>query len=800
MPGWFIHMDVARKALSSLSTNPGAAAKFTQAGLSAAQVQSIATSNPTYAALGAIGPDIFFLLPDFKPPMGTYIWGAANTIKEIFDWWDEHFLGPWEEQIGPVADNLSDEVDAITGGLASQLSSILSQAFKFLIDTVAVLGVRSYDVYGILGSGVPSGYDEQVFFWADMFHYRKTYDFARALWRRADAENNDRFRAFALGWMTHLATDVTGHAFVNQKVGAAWRLHWQRHHLVENHMDGKAYDNQHGNDAVYNMLSNAALHLWLAFNPDGSSRNNFFADQPGPTYATGDKTPDILDRKSKWDVDSVMPADLAQFLSEVIQEVYTPENTGSPNLYDTANPGSTEKATGQWACCPTIITELSDDVPGVEPPPNVTKRGYVSEHAMTTAYWWLYHFLKWITTDYYKLRRPEPPEFIHTPPFPSPPGTGTSDPGPGPDDHNAWHDILEILLAIFAWIIYLAEVAAWPVDALVSLITSAGTYPFRYLIYEYLELPLYNAWLALHWYLTMTGFVFPMQSEIHTGLTKLGVGVTDVWQEVLDALADPFGGLHTLPLTTMPEEPSGSDVDRTFPHGPVTDDPSTLIQFIIEALGKLPCASDPRIPSEFRRPWLWPDHNNDATVTKTERSAADHDGFTGASPYVKLQDVGTLLSSMPGDQDARDQLETAKNEAETIELVLRLLKEGKHLGDPVDYAAYVVAELTREDGDAAPANFNLDADRGYGYLCWDWLRSPTELGTPNNFKGNTDQRRYHAPVAAGYGWCDKELQNPGVLQPWDPDPATTAHPVKLRYLDRQMKTPSPPTPHPVTDA
>jgi hypothetical protein len=113
---------------------------------------------------------------------------------------------------------------------------------------------------------------------------------------------------------------------------------------------------------------------------------------------------------------------------------------------------------------------------------------------------------------------------------------------------------------------------------------------------------------------------------------------------------------------------------------------------------------------------------------------------------------------MPGDNTARSQLEKAKNEAETI-------------------------------GDAAPANFNLDADRGYGYLRWDWLRSPTEFGTPNNFKSETDRREYHAPVAARYGWCDKELNNPGVLQPWDPDPATAAHPVELRYLDREKKTP-----------
>lgn len=787
MPGWFIHMDVARKALSTLSTNPRAAPLFASDGLSAAQVQSIATANPTYAALGAIGPDIFFLFPDFKPPAGTYIWGASNTIKAIYEKWDDLFLGPWEDQIGPVADNLSDEVDAVTGGLASQLSDILSRAFSFILDTVVVLGVRNYDVFGLLSSGVPSGYDEQVFFWNDMFHYRKTYDFARALWRRADAANNDRFRAFALGWMTHLATDVTGHAFVNQKAGSAYRLHWQRHHVVENHMDGKAYDNEHGSDPIYNMLSNAALHLWLAFNPDGSSRNDFFAAQPGPTYADGDSTPDILDRKSKWDVDSDMPDDLAQFISATIQEVYTPANTGSPDLYNTLNPGSTETDTGQWACCPTIVTDLSDDVPGVDPPPLVTKRGYPSADAVSNAYWWLYHLLKWITTDYYKLRRPEPPDFIHTPPFPSPPGTGTSDPGPGPDDDSSWHDILEILLAIFAWIVYLAEVAAWPVTELISLITSAGTYPFRYLIYEYLELPLYNAWLALHWYLTMTAFVFPMQSEIHSGLITLGIGVADAWQEVLDALSDPFGGLHGLPLTTTPGEPSGSDIDRPFPHGPVTDDPNTLTDFINDVIRGLPCASDPRSPSEFRRPWLWPDHNNDGTLTKTERSAADH-GVTGASPYVRSQDVSALLSPMAGDNAARAQLEKAKNEAETIAIALQLLKDGKHLGDPVDYSAYVVAQLTRNSGDT-PANFNLDADRGYGYLCWDWLRSATELGTPGNFNSEADERQYHAPIAAGYGWCEKELNNPGVFQPWDPDPAAVAHPVKLRYLDREKKTP-----------
>src|SRR5438132_13087815 len=128
MPGWYIHMDVARKALDILETNDGARRLFAEPGPSPAELTELAHKHPAYAALGAIGPDIFFLLPDFKPPVGSMLFGAANTIREIYTWWDDNFLGPWEDQIGPIADNLSDEVDAVTGGLASQLSGLLSRA------------------------------------------------------------------------------------------------------------------------------------------------------------------------------------------------------------------------------------------------------------------------------------------------------------------------------------------------------------------------------------------------------------------------------------------------------------------------------------------------------------------------------------------------------------------------------------------------------------------------------------------------------------------------------------------------
>jgi hypothetical protein len=49
--------------------------------------------------------------------------------------------------------------------------------------------------------------------------------------------DDDGLRAYSLGYMTHLATDTTAHSFVNSICGSPFRTHWQRHHLVENHID-----------------------------------------------------------------------------------------------------------------------------------------------------------------------------------------------------------------------------------------------------------------------------------------------------------------------------------------------------------------------------------------------------------------------------------------------------------------------------------------------------------------------------------------------------------------------------------
>jgi hypothetical protein len=773
MPGWYIHMNVARQTIGALTSNPATASIFTTDGMTAAQIAAIAHANPTYVALGAIGPDIFFLLPDFKPPVGNMLWKLASTIKDLYTWWNDNFLGPYEAAMGPIGDNLQDELNALSGGLKDTIETIFGEAFHFLEDFILKLILQQYDFFGLLSSGVPAGFDEQTFFWSDILHYRETYRFGATLWQRAndstlipDPVVRGRFQAFALGWISHLATDVTGHAFVNQKAGGPYRLHWQRHHLVENHMDAQVYDTEHGPQPIYDQMANAALHLWLAFNPDGSSRVNLFDAEPNPSYPLGDHSADIVGRHAVWDVDSDMPDDLAQFIADTLTSVYTPA-LSAPD-------------TGMIACCPTIISSLTGRVP-------YATSGYANRDDIIGAYWWLFKYVKWTTTDYYKIRRPTPPDVFVIPSFPSPPGSGDSDPGPGAsDDNSVWNDLLDFLLALFAWAAWLAEVAVWPVAVIAGIINGTITYPLREVLYEYLELPLYNLWLGVHTYLAMTGYVMPMPGEINTGLNTLGVSVADGWATTVAALNDPDGGITT---KTLSSDPSGAEKE-TYPRDVVLD-PKNAVSSIINdifSIGAPEVAGE--LPSEFTRPWRFPLTDNQGDAISIERPS------NVPGPFTAGMNANALFGSAPGTKVARDLLESAKNEIETIRFVISLLGSGQHMGDPRDYSAYLMAKLTRTNLKLNEIpNFNLDADRGYAYLCWDWLRDKQRKSIPSAFKtdGNPAhepvlQHVYPTPVQPGYGWQpDDQVVPQGQVPQKGFNPLDPQASARIRYIERENK-------------
>lgn len=778
MPESFIHWEAFRQGINSLKTNVGANYHFSKPGPSADELNKIVIGNPQYAALGAIAPDIFALLPDFRPNSGKLIRDFVDTATSLYEKLDSTFLEPYEQWLEPNGKYLNEEMNALFPGF-DELNQIAKECINILKYMAAVMLTQIEDIFGDwVNSGVTSGYDELTFFWSDMIHYRKTFEFSRRLWENASGENgfaaDDRFKAFVLGWMSHIATDVTGHCYVNQKCGGPFRTHIQRHHLIENHMDSyvyrdfcKKYPYPNGTD-LYQELSCSAQHLWISF--DEKHQASLFDLGSRPQYDNADDkdAKAFLDRKEKWDADSEMPDDLAEF---IYASIAGDNETGKKGFFDDSLVGTQ----GQWAGHPTILVDQNTDL------------GYPAKEWISKIYGFFFKYIKMTTTDYYaSIKLPDPPKVVIIPDFPQPPGT-SNDGTLSKDDGSVWEDILEVLVAIFAYIEYVGEVLLWLPSVINGIILGLVTYFPRQLMYEIVEVPLYNAWLALRWYMCITGYLTPTNLEISEGLVKLGVSTEDVWSDVWAALDDPMGGLNEHHPATG-TDPTGNSADDNYPKD-IVQDPSGAIKNILLNISDMlnlptsPCSKYEQ-PSEFLRPWRWPDKDNEGHDVPIELAGVI------AGPYHAPQDATILVDpSYKGDSDVRRNFEKAVNEFETNNLYHQNDLATRNLGAPPDYTAYVISWLTRDDPGKIP-NFNLDSDRGYGYKCWDWVRSGSVNAAP--MIGSIEyyhwmENKYKAPLNPGSGWCDEDLLEPLPLTGDRPKMHDKNDTVRIRYIDCQDK-------------
>jgi len=345
----------------------------------------------------------------------------------------------------------------------------------------------------------------------------------------------------------------------------------------------------------------------------------------------------------------------------------------------------------------------------------------------------VYKYLKMTSSDAISLRLPPPPSVFTDHSFPTPPGGGGSgiddDPSRGADvDDDDSFNLLDLLLALFAWIVYLAQVVVWLLTILPGLILDITTFPAREVIYWAVIVPAWNLYLLARRALVMSGFAMPKPAEISFGLTTLGnEGSFDIGS----ALDSPLGiGGAPRPIT----EPSGRlnatdarGLDLAYPRGVVRDLPSAISRpDLVGALGltsplryAADAPSEEFKASEWIAPWRYP-LTNQAGAGVAQEGAATHVG-----PYVVGSNSTVLLSGMVGDNGARAELEKAGSPAETEAVLDGRLPLNQHLGAPIDYGLYLVGRMADEVGNAdfGVPDFNLDSDRGYAWHCWDWDRS-----------------------------------------------------------------------------
>lgn len=816
MPGWYVHMEAAKVAAQRLNAGD-VPATLNLAAADATRLGEVAHRWRNYYAIGALGPDLFYLLPDFKK-------GASNVLLSVVDWllkeWkivDDLFVGSWEKWMGPVGANDSDLTAQLTGGLSNQIAQGLDEIAAAGFNAVVSLISRLNDWFGLLTSGVPQGLGDSAFYWSDMFHYRRTFDFPKVLWELASTHlteaqaalaalgagghvpSDDELMAaeravmdaetelaFALGWMTHCGTDVTGHPFTNAKCGGPFRLHWQRHHLVENHMDAAAYNTAHGGDTMYEELGTSALHFRIAFRTRIDAPYEGRHDAPlydyftgFPAYPLGETAIDAEKRARFFDVD---PGELPPHLTALIIEAMTRVYGNDPKVLVDA-PGFNDAGSGR---------------------PNA---------AGLNAMWNIaFRYLKYISGDGFKPRRPMPPSVINEHPFPTPPGGALppEDDGRGADlddDSNPQghsFNVVDFLIGVLAWIKYIGQVITWLLTVVPGLALDVLTFPAREFLYYTIIAPLYSLFMASRKLLVLEGFLVPKPEEIEAGLITLGMQTGHQRQTLAADLDNPTG---FAPGSMSFDEASGRasttdewEVDRAFPRQTMKD-PYPVINQALAPIGRaISSPANLEQNSHWAMPWKYPD-----TDLANDRIGWEPD-LTHVGPWEQGVDATALLIRSDTDLSAARRFEIAKDPADTARACRDLFPNNQHLGHPVDYSLYLFTMLV---GNQPVVNFNLDSDRGYGYHCWDYDRHQpgrlTQAPHPNDDfhvydpmrlpPGAVDPTRFDmeqpctVPEQFNADWsASPQPESPPGPAPSDPDRYTVDRyrptvPLHIHYLD-----------------
>jgi len=794
VPGHFTHMYTARRVADHLLQGdiPDWPANAVRG---PAECGRIMHDHEKFTAIGAIGPDLFYFSQDYNnailgPLTDELMFALAvyyfldtaheedwEPLLEILDqvsstmaalirfliklqkiWQD--FVDGWNATIGPIVADIENLADALTGGVLSEFGVVLNElqlALKMIAEEELLTFV---DIFSMFDTCVQKGFDEKLFLWSDMSHYRRPAALCQALVRQSDAlaakgmkTESEQFLAFSLGYMTHLGTDTVAHSFVNEQCGGPFRNHPQRHHLIENHIDawnyketapdGRLTPDPWGHSDTYPDLSMAALWFDVQLTPD---------DEDSPE---GEERPDPLPddpdaRQARLDRDGELPDWMAESIVLALMDCFQDESE-HPHIYqgDAFQATIDENMLTKWleqiqgSGPDAPVDELLADI--APAPPFSVRNGFPLPWEVKTIYKVMYSFYRLTYNGTWELQKPKKPDVVILPPASDvsdllqPPDLSGIDPS------NPIDDICGLLLALVEWAIKEIGAAGKLVEDLIEMVVSPASYPIRLGLYE-LAMLVWDVVMRTHEILAHTGFVSPhaeqlypdgelrLPNEIDEPLITLGGTVDAAFRAALAAAFDPFGNLDT----DQDVIGTGHSVsDPYYPYYPVLR---------YDADGSTEAW-------EFHRPWAWPDLSpverpgmSDTTKqTPTEtynpfRSFGEQPDEAykplRAGPYP----IGTMPDRFfrldaPVDPKARAAYEQAQHPRETD-----LLNEqhigprrigNSPLGDPVPFSSYLIGQLANDTGYST--QFNLDSDRAFAYLTWDWIRNEPD----KNVEGST---------------------------------------------------------------
>jgi hypothetical protein len=864
MPGHFTHIYTARRVADWLADqttfNPDDQGDGVTpltgelSAISPADAARVMAEWPRFAATGAIGPDLFFFCQDYgsgplaKTPyeddalmlaMAIAYWidAAADddyapliallaevntTFAQVVSFllqldkiWKD-FVQAWDATIGPIVSTLDSVLDDLTGGLVSEAGDAID-ALVAAIKQVALQELTTFaDIFSWFSLKMRLGWDEQSFVWSDMLHYRRTNEMARNLLAEADrqfsqdndATKRDQFRAFALGWICHIGTDVVAHSFVNEQAGGPFRTHWQRHHLVENHIDAWNYRQAGPGGTLpadpviaatpdYPDIGQSALHFAVAMDADNP---NGWPRPASPDDTSIDKDGELPD----WLADGIVRALIATYHDRGDPE---PANLMGDGFYGTSLSDALTRAGSALAAAGINLAQpIEDLLQQAAPKPDfAVPAGYPLPWEVKLSYRFMITYYKKAFWGGFDLGKPRAPDVIIWPPASDWSNLASAPDFSGVNSSDPIEDVCDAIAAILDWLGKEAEAVGQLAGDIIKALASPGSYLPRLLLYE-LAMLAWDITSATHDILAHTGFMLPhgeqvypdngelkLNNEIDQGLISLGHSLDASFLQALADAADPLGNLDGQ-VTASLHNPR----DPLYPYLPVRG------QQVATSGGLLDLNTN-----EFRRPWAYPDMSRRPPPSQTlyptptelsDITAECQQAGLDERQQAEVQDVtglqaGTVSGPYPAgatpDQvlfrtgravpiSERSAYETAATPAVTDMLNLQLIGhdpsvDHNPLGDPIPFSGYLMGQILST---AYDVDFNLDADRGFGYRCWDWIR---DRSVPLQTAVNGRNQPYVVPVVEPEG--SPTPSQPDDAPPWPgAAPDATQVPLRLRYL------------------
>jgi len=267
MPKYGIHSIVIKEAAAELQSSPHDSAR---------KAADIIHNQMPSAVMGSIGPDIFFWGPDYE---------AVKKIYRLYENWKKlsdiyhKIVDPIEAVIDAVGEPVEEAVETLAPNTVQMIRHLLEEIdetadlFKSALGTNLFAGViqgadiltdaaglssLSQEFFKMFEPKYHLNEDEKSWYWFEMLHYRRTGDFAANL-VNGSSNRTERQKAFAFGYLSHIATDITGHPFINKVCGTSYRRNVQRHVTSENFMDVWKFKNNYNENINHTLFDRLGL-------------------------------------------------------------------------------------------------------------------------------------------------------------------------------------------------------------------------------------------------------------------------------------------------------------------------------------------------------------------------------------------------------------------------------------------------------------------------------------------------------------------------------------------------------------